>query len=49
MTIDDLINIFKSIFNLLWSSKILGMPYLFWFVVAGLFGIVFSFIKGKKE
>lgn len=49
MTVNELVNLFKIAFNLLWSSKILGMPYLFWFVVAALFGIVFSFIKGKKE
>ena len=46
---DDLIDVFKSGFDILWNLKILGMPILFWFIIAALFGIIGSFIKGKKE
>lgn len=49
MTIDDLVSVFGSVFSLLWNSKILGMPYLFWFVIIAVFCIIGSFIQGKKE
>lgn len=49
MSMDELINTFKSIFSLLWSSKMLGMPILFWFVIIALFGIIGSFLKGSKN
>lgn len=46
---NEIVSAFGSIFSLLWNSKILGVPYLFWFVIIGLFGIIGSFIQGKKE
>lgn len=46
---NEIVSAFGSIFSLLWTSKILGVPYLFWFVIIGLFGIIGSFIQGKKE
>ena len=49
MTVDDLVNVFKSGFDLLWSSKALGVPLLFWFILIAIFGIIGSFIKGKKK
>lgn len=48
-SIDDLVNVFKSIFDLLWSSHILGVPFLFWFILIGVFGIIGSFIQGRKD
>lgn len=47
-SIEDVTNAFGAIFSLLWSAKLLGMPLLFWFVMIALFGIIASFIKGKK-
>lgn len=49
MTMSDITSVFGSIFTLLWNSKILGVPYLFWFVIIGVFAIIGSFIQGKKE
>lgn len=49
MTVNDITSMFGSIFSLLWNSKILGMPYLFWFVLIGIFGIVGSFLAGGKK
>lgn len=47
-SIDELTSAFGSVFSLLWSSKLLGMPLLFWFVIIALFGIIGAFLKGKK-
>lgn len=48
MTMEELVNSFGAIFNLLWSSKLMGMPILFWFVIIGVFGVIGAFIQGKK-
>lgn len=45
---DDLVSLFGQGFSILWSAQLLGVPILFWFILAGVFGIIGSFIKGKK-
>lgn len=45
---DELVNLFGMAFSMLWDSQLLGMPVLFWFIIIALFGIIGSFIKGKK-
>ena len=47
-SISDLTDVFGAVFSLLWNSKLLGVPILFWFVLISLFGIIGGFIKGKK-
>lgn len=49
MTIDELIEIFRLGFGFLNSTKILGMPILFWFILTAILGIIGSFIKGTKK
>lgn len=45
----ELIEVFKIAFGALNSAKVLGIPVLFWFIMASVLGIIVSFIKGKKE
>lgn len=49
MTIDELLDIFRMGFSFLNSTKILGMPMLFWFILVAIFGIMGGFIKGVKK
>lgn len=46
---EELVNSFGAIFNLLWSSKLMGMPILFWFVIIGVFGVLVLLFKARKE
>ena len=44
-----IIDTFKSLFNILLSTDILGMPLLVWGIIPTVLGLLISFLKGKKE
>ena len=46
---EDLASLFGQGFSILWNAKLLSMPIMFWFVLVTIFGIIGSFLKGKKE
>lgn len=46
---ENLASLFGQGFSILWNAKLLGMPIMFWFVLVAIFGIIGSFLKGKKE
>lgn len=48
MQLNDLINIFISLFNLLLDTVFFGIPLLIWFMLPFVIGLIFNFIGGKK-
>ena len=48
MTLDNLIDLFVSLFNLLLDTKFLSIPLLVWFILPFVIGLIFNFIGGKK-
>lgn len=46
---DELINVLTIVFQMLTNNKIFGLSILVWLLIALLFTLIVSFIKGKKE
>lgn len=46
---DELISVFTIVFQMLTNNKIFGLSILVWLLIALLFTLIVSFIKGKKE
>lgn len=44
----EVINIFGSVFNFLSSTQIMGQSVILWLVIGLLFGMIGAFIRGKK-
>lgn len=45
---ETIVNTFVSIFGLLTSSSILGMPILVWLLLPAVIGLIVKFIQGRK-
>lgn len=46
---DELISVLTIVFQMLTNNKIFGLSILVWLLIALLFTLIVSFIKGKKE
>ena len=44
MTITDFVNLIKSVFDMLSSNKLMGLPIVVWLVLASMFGLIFCFL-----
>ena len=45
---EAIVNVFVTLFGLLTSSTVLGMPVLVWLLLPAVIGLVLKFIQGKK-
>lgn len=46
---DEIISVLTIVFQMLTNNKIFGLSILVWLLIALLFTLIVSFIKGKKE
>lgn len=49
MSIDEIVQGIGQGFSLLMSLDLLGVPLFVWFIIAALFAIIGSFVKGTKK
>lgn len=45
---ETVVNIFVSLFGLLTSNSILGMPVLVWLILPAIIVLILKFIKGQR-